>query len=191
MMGQITTRSILAPVFAIVVASAAQAESLCGVLDRSQVLGTIAGDWQLEGAVSAEGETLSQVRQTLGHVIIDATGRIATAVAPAGEEAPRAALEDDSLTLTSTGVFYDVDRADDIFDTVEAPWIADAVSETPCGPERLLQLGGMFEVGDSTSGIVAVLPYFSDRIVLIGETKITSERGLIFVTRAALLTRAK
>ena len=90
--------------------------------------------------------------------------------------------------LTATDTPYSVDHVDDILETVEAEWIADAVSETPCGPEDLLQLTAPLDLPPRMAGTVTLIPYFSDRVVIIAEVEMRGDWGLGFVTMAALLT---
>lgn len=169
-------------------AGAAQAESLCGVTDRQVVLDAIAGDWSARGATSVESETLSVVDQTAGRYVFDAQGRFSSIIVEAVAEPPAVVIDADSPTLGALGVFYDVDQVDDILETVEAAWIADEVSLTPCGPEELPQLQIILRDGEASSGVMVIVPYFSDKMVAISEVEMRGDWGLAFVTSAALLT---
>jgi hypothetical protein len=77
---------------------------------------------------------------------------------------------------------------DDILDTVDAAWIADEVSGTTCGPEELPQLTASYELSEALNGRLTVIPYFSDRAVLILEAEWRGDWGIAFITLAALLT---
>lgn len=158
---------------------AAQAESLCGVTDEAAVFAALQGDWNVSGSVSLETETLSVTRPNEGtaafredfvvvEIIEDGTGTTGN--------------------LATVGQVYDVDQVDDILETVEAEWIADDLSLTPCGPEGLLQLSSQVEEFGNLSRLT-VLPYFDDQILVISESERKGDWGLAFVTFAGLLTR--
>ena len=86
------------------------------------------------------------------------------------------------------GPVYDVDAVDDMLATVEADWIADAVSLTPCGPDDLLQLSTVIDVQDVAQGTLTIIPYFTDQIVMISEVEVTGDWVIAFVTEVGLLT---
>ncbi len=164
---------------AALIAGSADAQSLCNVEAGPELMQSLSGEWTLEGAISVETETLSIVvpetdtatiaDNTLAADIIDRWTGEALALEP--------------------GQVYDVDAVDDMLETVEAEWIADAVSLTPCGPEALPQMTGVLDDGDAITGQATLIPYFTDQIVLIVEVETIGTMGLAFVTAAALLSR--
>lgn len=162
----------------ILTASGAQAESLCGVTDAAVVFGHLQGDWTLTGAISVETETLSVVEVTNGTAqFMQDRAVILTHDGGAGI----------AVSLGLLGAAYDVNGVDDILETVEAEWIADAVSTTPCGPDGLLQLSATSNANENETSRVTVVPYFSDKVVVIIESELTGDWGLGFITIAALL----
>ena len=170
---------IVAVGFALV-ANIAQAESLCGNLDAPFIMDTLQGDWALNGSISVETETLSVVQPAQG------------GTATFEDDFVVALLSEDGLetygTLAESPSPYDVDHVDDILETVEADWIADDLSLTPCGPEGLLQLRSSVQEPNRESHLT-VLPYFNDQMLVIYEGELTGDWGLSFITFAALMTR--
>lgn len=100
-----------------------------------------------------------------------------------------------ALRLAPRDAPLDVDTVDDLLDTTETAWIADAVGDTLCGPETLPQMSATFRVApqsgsqDSVSGTLTLIPYFDDRVVLLAQIELRGDWGLGFVTASALLTR--
>ena len=166
-------------IFLCLAVTPATAESLCGVTDTGAVLNAIDGAWVAEGAISIETETLSVTEPFELAAIVTQDATLSAGLLSNGYPIP---LED-------LGAVYDVDQVDDMLDTVEAVWIADAVSETLCGPEGLLQLSGVISGAEGHIGTVTLLPYFSDRIVVITEYELKGDWGIGFVTSAGLLVR--
>lgn len=167
---------------AVLWAGAAQAGSLCGVTDEAAVRAAMTGGFTQAGALSIETETLSVTEPFADEpVIIDPAGRIMLPVVDqwTGQD----------VRTTLSGGIYDVDGVDDLLDTVDAAWIADAVGDTPCGPEELPQITGTFASGEDLSGRVTVIGYFSDRMVVLTQVDLRGDWGIAFVTIAALLTR--
>lgn len=162
-------------------AGVAQAESLCGVTDEAAVFGALQGEWALSGSVSLETETLSVTRPNEG-------------VATFRRDFFVVDIVEDGIgttgNLVAAGQAYDVDQVDDILDTVEAEWIADNLSLTPCGPEGLLQLSSLVEEFGNLSQLT-VLPYFDDQMLVISESERKGDWGLAFVTFAGVLTRSE
>jgi len=165
------------------------AESLCGVTDQDAVLGAIAGSWGLEGSSALETETLSMVEPVVGAAVIGADGQVVSAEVLQGAVVPDIALDDDSPAVEVTESPYDVDQVDDILETVEADWIADAVSATPCGPEGLTQLAYTYAFETEATGRVTLIPYFTDQVLMISEAELKGDWGLAFFVSAVLLTR--
>ncbi|WP_281982386.1 hypothetical protein [Thalassorhabdomicrobium marinisediminis] len=157
------------------------AESLCGVSDVDFILDQIEGRWAADGNVSVESETLSVFKPLPDVVVIGPDHRLTTRMTRNMGLTPE---------LDVAAAPYDVDAVDDMLDTVEAAWIADAVSDTPCGPEELTQLSAEVRVDDVITGHVTLIPYFTDRVVLIAEVETRGDWGLAFVTHGLLLTRA-
>jgi len=124
-----------------------------------------------------------------GQVVISPAGQFASVSVVEGAAIPEVTLESDSAFMRDIGPVYDVDGVDDILETVEAEWIADAVSQTPCGPRQLLQLTADVDMGEQGGGAVTFIPYFSNQLVMISEVEIEGDWGIAFVTEAALLTR--
>ncbi len=163
------------------------AESLCDVSDMAQVLDAVQGGWTLQGGTSVEGTNVSVTENTIGHVAIDDQGRFASVEVLADEDMPQAIIDGASPMIVPTATVYDVDGVDDILDTVEAPWIADALSMTPCGPEGLQQLNVPVETTPEVNAVVTLIPYFTDGLLLISEAEVTGEWGIAFITSAGLL----
>jgi hypothetical protein len=163
-------------------ATSAHAESLCGWTDEADIRAAMVGIFTQEGAMSIETETLS-VTQAIedSDVVLDPAGWV---MLPMVENWLGHGLE-----TALSGVIYDVDGVDDLLAAVEAEWIADAVGDTSCGPEDLPQVSGVFGTGEDVSGRVTVIPYFSDRMVLLTQTEVRGDWGLAFLTTAVLLTR--
>ncbi len=166
-------------ILAVLIAGAADAQSLCNVQAGPELIHSLSGDWTLEGATSVETETISiVVPETESAIITDGTFAADVIDRWTGEP----------LTL-EPGQVYDVDAVDDMLETAEVDWIADAVSLTPCGPEALPQMTGIFDNGDALTGQATLIPYFADQIVLIVEVETIGTAGLAFLTTAALLSR--
>lgn len=168
-------------------ASVAQADSLCGVEDFDRVQTVLTGTWVQSGASSIETETLSVVQpiDEAAAVEVRADGGLIWATTDQWLGG--------ALSLEPRSVPYDVDAVDDLLTTTDSDWIADAVGDTPCGPGDLPQLSGAFRVAsdaqqDAITGTVTLVPYFSDRVVLLAQIELRGEWGLGFLTTAALLT---
>lgn len=159
-------------------ASAGQTASLCDV-SAEEALSAIAGDWVGRGAVSIETETLSVVEEAVFGLTVSGEGVARDGSFSAWTTAP--------LTLEPAAI-YDVDGVDDILATIDAEWIADDVSLTPCGPETLPQLSAPLELAPDFNGRVTLLPYFTDQVLMIFEYEFRGDWGLAFVTEGALLT---
>ena len=169
--------------------STAQADSLCQVWNVDVVQQAMAGQWSTRGAISIESVILSTTENTTGRVVISPSGQFSSVSVVEEAAIPDVTLDQDSTFMSDIGPVYDVDGVDDILETVEAEWIADAVSETPCGPRELLQLTASVDMGEQGGGAVTFIPYFEDQIVMISEVEIVGDWGIAFVTEAALLTR--
>ncbi len=162
-------------------------ESLCGVTDETAVLRAISGVWYSDGGTSVESETLSVIEVQKSSAAIYPQGNFSFDL-DMSAQGPN--------VLAAGGVVYNVDQIDDILETVEAEWIADAVSLTPCGPEDLLQLSMQLKLdpnpsGPNSTGTVTLIPYFNDKVLMISEVEMRGEWGLAFMTMAALLTPAE
>lgn len=160
-------------------ASTAQAESLCNVTDIDTVLSAIDGAWVATGAISIETETLSITEPFELAAMVNQDAQVSAGLLSNGY----------SIRLDDLGPIYDVDQVDDMLDTVEAAWITEAVADTRCGPEGLLQLSGPITSVQGSEGTITLLPYFSDRIVIITEYEVKGDWGIGFVTVAGLLER--
>ncbi|MGR3435501.1 MAG: hypothetical protein ACU0CO_11540, partial [Shimia sp.] len=70
--------------------------------------------------------------------------------------------------------------------------IADALSDTLCGPEALPQFVGVIDTGGgiAAEGTITVIAYFDDRMLQVTELTLRSAETVVFVTETALLTRA-
>ena len=159
-------------------ASTGQAASLCDV-PAEEALAALAGEWSGPGAVSIETETLSVVEDAPFQLTLTADGL--------ASEGSFSAWVSDPVML-EPGVVYDVDGVDDILATLEAEWIADDVSLTPCGPEALPQVSAEIEVAPDFNGRVTLVPYFTDQVIMIFEYEFRGDWGLAFVTEGALMT---
>ncbi len=163
----------------VLISGAAQAESLCGATDQVALLEAIHGPWSVSGSISVETQTLSVVEPIQANVLIGRTGAILLDFE--GESGS-------SLILGAAEDALDVDQVDNFLKTVEAEWIADEVSDTPCGPEGLLQLQALRDDPEGDYNRVTVLPYFDDRLVIITEIETAGEWGLAFITLGGILT---
>lgn len=155
------------------------ADSLCGVAG-DVALAQLGGFWNVDGATSVELMNESVVGSYDGLALLKTSGGFTASGI--------GRFNGDEVTLVARQV-YDVDGVDDLLETVEAEWIADRVSETPCGPEALPQFSARF--GDEETawaGRVTLVPYFTDQIVLLAEIEMTGAWGIAFTTYAALLT---
>ena len=163
-----------------VLAIPVHAESLCGWTDDAALRSALAGSWAYDGAwsfVTASDE---------GDPAIEGTAEIAqdgsiTVLGVTDVVMPE-------LTPTLGDMVYDVDQVDDLLDTVNADWIADAVSATPCGPEDLPQLSAIYAVDEDLSGQLTLVAYATDQVVLLLEAEWRGDWGLAFVTAATLMT---
>ena len=172
----------------ILTATGAQADSLCGVTDIDVVCAAMAGEWSMRGAMSVESVVFSVTDVTAGRVLITPDGVFSSVTVVDGAEIPDVVTDENSKSLLLGGPVYDVDVVDDMLETVEADWIADAVSLTPCGPDDLLQLSTVIDVQDVAQGTLTIIPYFTDQIVMISEVEVTGDWGIGFVTEVGLLT---
>ncbi|MBU2993522.1 hypothetical protein Q4555_13230 [Octadecabacter sp. 1_MG-2023] len=166
--------------FLICLTGTAQAESMCGWDEPTEIRAALAGDWIYKGAGSFVTASLDDQGEIDGAANITEAGDVAV----------------DEITYTLMpllrpelgDVVYDVDQVDDLLETVEAEWIADAVSMTPCGPDDLPQLSATYQITEALNGQLTVLPYATDQVVLMLEAEWRGDWGLAFVTIAALLT---
>ncbi|MCA0043619.1 hypothetical protein [Celeribacter litoreus] len=155
-------------------------ESLCGWTDEAKVVRAIAGTFDSALAVQIEADLLSTRQLVDDRVSVEADGHFTDAFLDELLGAP--------LPLTLGPVFYDVDAVDDLLETTGSDWIADAVSLTPCGPEGLPQLSAAFEAGEGLYGQVTLIPYFTDKIVMLIQMDYLGEWGMSEITGTALLT---
>lgn len=163
-----------------ILAAPVYAENLCDVADPDAVITSLAGQWDRVGALSVESEILSGTNAVEGTVILSETGLFA---------AEETLALGGAVQMVPADQRVDVDRVDDLLDTAEVPWIADAVSETRCGPESLPQFSADLKTG-ALDGQITLIAYFSDRIVMLTEFQAKGEWGLAFVTSASLLRPA-
>lgn len=145
--------------------------SLCGLDNDTLLLAVMQGDWAERGAISIESETLSVTEPVDGNMVIYSTFIQSDAVF--------GTYQFDQGPLMR-GQVYNVDQVDDLLETAEVAWIADEVSLTPCGPEELPQVSAeLYELGvgegqsadRDVTGRVTVLPYFSDKMVILVEAQ--------------------
>lgn len=171
-----------AALFFTLIAGTAQAESMCGWDDIGEIRAALAGDWVYDGAGSIVTASLDDRGTLDGGAEITEDGNVI--------------VDDITFTLMPSlrpelgGVVYNVDQVDDILDSVDADWIADAVSGTPCGPEGLPQLTAPYEITDALNGALTLLPYATDQVVLILEAEWRGDWGIAFVTLGMLLSPA-
>ncbi len=164
----------------LVVPGTVAAESLCDV--GGGIIPRLAGVWDGTVAMSVETEALSVTDEGLPvlSVLFD-DGRFGTAwmqdIVGAGE----------TVTLSRSDGTYDVDGVDDLLETAEADWMADALSDTPCGPEALPQLRGAVDYAPDLTGDLTLIAYFDDRILMLAELEYRGDWGVAFVIAAALL----
>ena len=173
----------------LVCAAPVSAESLCDLNDLDELRATLAGEWAAMGRTSVEATTLSVVQETTGFAVIDADGRIASQDVAAHAPMPLVFIDGSSPTLEVAQEPYDVDHVDDLLETVEAEWIADELSLTPCGPEELLQMSVPIVPTEDITVQVTLLPYFEDQFLLLSEGEVKGAWGIAFITKAALFTR--
>ncbi|WP_143093045.1 hypothetical protein [Celeribacter neptunius] len=158
-------------------------ESLCGRRDAAAILAEIAGEWDSALSVQVEAETISTLREIEGDwALIEADGSFLNAFLDELIGVPV------QLAPTETG--YDVDQVDDLLATTEAAWIADALSETRCGPEDLPQLRAGFLAGAGLSGDVTLIPYFTDRVLMLFRIDYPGDWGHSEVIGTGYLTPA-
>lgn len=172
------------PLALALLAGAAEARNLCGVAGREEVLAAIAGTWEAEEAISLESETRSLMRHPARATeVVTAEGRLETGF-----------LEDIAGGSVALGLAepppYDVDRVDDVLETTESAGFADPLSETRCGPKDLPQLVATLDMAEA-EGTVTLIAYFDDRMLRITEFTLRGEGAVIFMSAAALLTRAE
>ena len=163
-------------------ATAATADSLCGRTDAAVLLQTLAGAWDGTGGVWVETETVSS-GETLesSAAYLGGNGLLDLAFL---EGLGAGAVE---VKLAPT---YDVDQIDDFLTTTESDWIADELSDTPCGPEALPQFTGEVDEGPDLTGTATVVAYFDDRALLVLDLETRGDWGYAEVTVTTLLTRA-
>lgn len=161
-------------------AGSAGAESLCGLTDEAEILARLAGAWDGEIRVSVETETVS-VTEPLAErwAMLAPDGSFTTAL--------NNNLDVDVVLRLATEPVIDVDGVDDLLDTTDSAWIADALSDTPCGPEALPQLTGAVTGRPDVSGIVMLIGYFDDRLLMLIALELRGDHGLAFVSATALL----
>ncbi|KQI68732.1 hypothetical protein AN189_07510 [Loktanella sp. 3ANDIMAR09] len=170
-----------------------RAESLCGVTDNAALLDRLAGDWRgdtyLSGVNAVIDQTEIQPRAEAERVTIGTDGILsveAIAAAMGGEGLP--------MVLSPTPV-YNVDQVDDLLETTQAEALADVLSDTPCGPEKLPQFVATFGFDQAdTDGVrfdgqVVLIPYFDDRILRLDQFDVNTGEMVLFVTVASVLTR--
>jgi len=158
----------------------ANADTMCGRLDIG-ALDELQGQWISDIAISLESETLSVTEVEEKSVTSILAGALRTPLIA------RIAGPDATVSLTLQDTFYDVDGVDNMLDTTDSAWIADSLSDTPCGPESLMQFSGLLVVAGANTGRVTVIPYFTDRVLLIAELEMRGDFGLAFVTATGLL----
>ena len=183
-MKMLTASALVLTLFA---TPASAGESLCDWHDQERVLAALtdqsAGDFAGDISVQIEAETVSTTKAFEDNrATLTAEGVLSDAFL--GD------LVRDPIALTLGAPIYDVDAVDDLLWTAETEWIADAVSMTPCGPEALPQLSGAFVGGEGLEGRVTLIPYFTDKIVMIFEIDYSGEWGLSEITGTALMEPA-
>jgi hypothetical protein len=167
-------------------ASPASAEGLCDITGEAGLLARLAGSWEQDGRLSLENATTSLLRDLPpARVEITADGLYDSPFTDNITGAPLA------LTFADTPA-WDVDRVDDILETVERADIADTLSDTRCGPEALPQLVAEIPEtpGMSAGGTLTLIAYFDDRLLRITELELKSAETILFMTEAALMTPA-
>lgn len=178
-----TRATALALALAILATPAAADEpsrSLCDVpAEAARAL--IEGAWSGASRVSVETLDTSSMRRAVERVRIAPEGYVSDATA---------LLRDGPLPLEAPGgPLYDVDAVDDLLDATESADLADALSDTPCGPERLPQLRVALAEGDGirVEATYVLIPYFTDRVLHLTEATWRSGEVVVYLTAAALL----
>lgn len=161
-------------------APVAQAQSLCGVTDEDTVLGQIAGDWDVVGAMAIDTHIVSFVEPFEATVEINDLGMV---------RLDMNGMRGDNIFVDADEGSFDVDEIDGFLEDTQAEWIADAVSATPCGPEGLLQLRDTSDNPDADYNRVTFIPYFADQMVMIVEVETQGEWGIAFISMTGLMTR--
>ena len=174
---------------AAVLATPAAAESLCGRTDTDAVLAELAGRWSGEVRFSAVNEIFDELRRTPADraepTILSADGTMLAMqdLLPEAHHAMRLAVTEP----------LDVDMVDDLLETADAEDFADALSDTPCGPEALPQFAAPVSLSDpagmTATGRVILVPYFTDRVLRFDRVTFSDGVVVLYMTRAHLLTR--
>lgn len=163
--------ALTSSIFLLLGAAAAQAQSFCGETDADMILAALVGEWEMRGGTSVEGVNVSVTEATIGHAVLDDQARFSSREVLASEPMPLAYIDGFSPTLLPVEQVYDVDGVDNILETVDAEWIADDLSTTPCGPEGLVQFNLPVEASADLVAGVTLIPYFADKILWISEAK--------------------
>ncbi|KPA22952.1 hypothetical protein shim_12450 [Shimia sp. SK013] len=177
-------KRLIASAALVVAPSWAIADGFCDVTDPADVYARLAGSWEREGSTSVEGADTSFVRPARVFATrISADGMFQSGFVDSqmGEEV---ALE------WVTPKPYDVDRVDDMLEATERADLADVLSDTLCGPERLPQMQvelPALEGGVSVFGTITLVPYFDDRILEISELTLRSDETVLFMVETVLL----
>ncbi|MBS1301595.1 hypothetical protein [Loktanella sp. SALINAS62] len=167
------------------------AESLCGVTDRDALLTTLAGTWTGDTYVSSVNAVVNGVsviaRADAEPVTITADGDL-------GSDMVRAISAGTTLPLPlADRPVFDVDQVDELLDATDAAILADLLSDTPCGPEDLPQFVISVDwtpnAVPSFDGQVALIPYFTDRILRLDQIVVNTGETVMYLTVSALLTR--
>lgn len=175
------TRLALSVALSLAALPALAGESLCGRRDGVAILAELAGAWDNALTVQVETEGLSTLREIEGDwALLEADGAFLNAFLDELIGAP--------VTLAFVEEGYDVDQVDDLLEATESDWIADALSETPCGPETLPQFRAGFKGGAGLSGQITLIPYFTDKALMLFQIDYLGDWGLSEVTGTALLT---
>lgn len=160
------------------------ADGFCGLGKPDIALAQIDGTWKREGSVSVFNETTDELRPSAPFTVqISGDG---TFVSPFVDSLTGKPLTVSVLSAPA----YDVDRIDDVLDTTGRADLADAVSDTLCGPSQLPQFQARLDVSDgiSVSGTVTLIAYFADRVLQVSELELKSEDTILFMTETVLLT---
>ena len=166
---------------ALALASPAGAESLCDRSDAAALLALLSGSWTGAVEVWVEADTISTGRDVPeGGVVLGGNGLLDSAFLDGLGAGPV------PLTL---GQVYDVDGVDDLLDTTESAWMADDLSDTPCGPEALPQFSGTIDAGPDLTGTATLIAYFDDRVLMLYDLEARGDWGFAEVTGSSLLSR--
>lgn len=156
-------------------------ESLCGVTNENDVLAELNGDWVMEGGLAFQAQGDTMLEPVVGTVYLSDDGFFSLEMQ--GERG-------DVLFLRPNRRPFDAEKLSALFERAGVSWIDDAITETSCAPEDLMQLRATSNNPDGDYNQVTIVAYSTAQVLMIVEVETIQEGvGLAFVTVAALMTR--